>query len=236
MGLRDPCTRGYVGDLVDAGQLDPEKDVYIGRGDSRKGLKPSALANPWKIGEHGDRDQVLAAFTTFAQENARVRLGSRAIGGRKLWCHCKPQERCHGDVLAELHTSELKSLEEGAPEEPHPFSKDPGFCGEALAAMARVGRGEPLTALKRGAMGHVVDGSGVCSPGKWRVSDRVDVSPSFSKAMRQVLEVGVHRWSIAVGSEPRQLLFALAAGKHAELDVPAALVGELVGSCRPRQA
>ncbi len=59
--------------------------------------------------------------------------------------------------------------------------------------MARVKRGEPLTALKRGAMGHVVDGSEICSPGEWRVSDRVDVSPSFSKAMRQVLEVGVHR-------------------------------------------
>ncbi len=69
VGPRDPCTRGYVGNLVDAGQLDPEKDLHIGRGDSRKGLKPSALANPWKIGEHGDRDQVLAAFTTFVQEN-----------------------------------------------------------------------------------------------------------------------------------------------------------------------
>ena len=76
---------------------------------------------------------------------------------------------------------------------------------------------------------HIVYGAGVYSPGKWRVADRIDVAPTFSKAMRQVLEVGVNRWSSAVGSEPRQLLFSLAAGKHAELDVPIALVDELVG-------
>jgi hypothetical protein len=218
-----------VGDLVDAGQLDAGKDRYIGRGDARKGLEPSPLANPWKIGVHGDRDQVLAAFTTLAQENARIRLGARGLGGLKLWCHCKPGERCHGDVLAELYLSEWSALENGTPEEPHTAPKDRGPCEEALAAMARVGRGEPLTTWKKGAANHIVDGSGLCSPGKWRTSDRVDVAPLFSKAMRQALEVGVHRWSTAVGSEPRRLLFALAVGKHAEFDVPELLASELAG-------
>ena len=83
------------------------------------------LANPWKIGVHRDRDQVRAAFTSFAQEDARIRLGARDLGGRKLWCHCNPEERCHGDVLAELYASEVKALEDRAAEEiAHQMSKN----------------------------------------------------------------------------------------------------------------
>ncbi len=227
VGPRVPCTRGCVGDLPDGQRLVPGEDLYIGRGDSRKGLQPSPFANPWKIGIHGDRDQVLETFTNFAQENALVRLGARNLGGRKLWCHCKPEERCHGDILAEIYDREWKALEQGTPEEARATPEGWQPCEEARRAISRVGRGEPLSTSKRGTASHIVDGAGLCSPGKWRTSDRVDVAPLFSKAMREVLEVGVHRWSTAVGSEPRRLLFSLAVGKHTDFEAPESLVLEL---------
>ena len=103
-----PCTRGYVRDILDSKHLDPKVDQYSGRGDQSKGLSPSPLANPWKIGVHGDRDEVVETFTDFAHNNALIRLGARALGGRRLWCHCRPHGRRHGDVLAELHAREAQ--------------------------------------------------------------------------------------------------------------------------------
>lgn len=46
-------------------------------GDAAKGLQASPLANPWKIGVHGDRDEVVDRFAEFARSTASVRLGAR---------------------------------------------------------------------------------------------------------------------------------------------------------------
>ena len=190
-------------------------------------MAPSVLANPWKIGLHGDRGQVVAKFAEFAKNNAAVRLGARSLGGRRLWCHCRPHEPCHGDVLAELHAQELRELVAASPGEPAPFPRAQVFAPEAVAAMARVGKGEPLKVHKKGIEVHVVDGSGVCSPGKWLAKDRADVAPDFSRRARDILRDGVRRWCLAIGCEPRQVLFALAAGQHSGKDAPPLLVAEV---------
>jgi hypothetical protein len=62
--------------------------------------------NPFIIGTHGDREQVIDLFEDFIRTSSapqavwmRAHLG--ALKGKRLGCHCAPRA-CHGDVLALL--------------------------------------------------------------------------------------------------------------------------------------
>lgn len=66
--------------------------VYIGR--------PSALGNPFVVGEDGTRGEVIKKF----EQHARVHLMEeiRALPeDAVLGCWCKPKP-CHGDVIVKL--------------------------------------------------------------------------------------------------------------------------------------
>jgi Domain of unknown function (DUF4326) len=68
--------------------------VYIGR--------PGPWGNPFAIGIHGSRAQVLEKYAVwfFAPERKALRLRAlRELRGKKLACFCVP-ERCHGHLLA----------------------------------------------------------------------------------------------------------------------------------------
>lgn len=77
---------------------------YIGRG--------SPLGNPFVIGQHGTREQVIAKYKVWLREqidagNQTVlselnRLGNKAIDdkGLALQCFCYPKP-CHGEVIKE---------------------------------------------------------------------------------------------------------------------------------------
>lgn len=81
-----------------------ESGEYIGRG--------SPLGNPFVIGKHGTREQVIAKYKDWLQEqidkgNSVVldelnRLGNKAIDekGLALQCFCYPKP-CHGEVIKE---------------------------------------------------------------------------------------------------------------------------------------
>src|SRR5215475_8477846 len=74
--------------------------VYIGR--------PSLLGNPFKIGEHGTREEVIALYRVWLWRHIKrrgevyqeiERLAARAKNGDLiLICWCKPAN-CHGDVI-----------------------------------------------------------------------------------------------------------------------------------------
>lgn len=68
-------------------------DVYIGR--------PSKWGNPYKIGIHGSRSEVIAKYRAYLLRNSRLMSSVRELKGKTLGCYCKP-EACHGDVLAEF--------------------------------------------------------------------------------------------------------------------------------------
>lgn len=83
--------------------------VYIGR--------PSLLGNPFHIGTHGTRDEVMAQYriwlwqqiqgqTPVFQELQRLALQAQQ-GDLVLLCWCKESDRevpCHGDIVkAALH-------------------------------------------------------------------------------------------------------------------------------------
>jgi len=68
--------------------------VYIGR--------PSPLGNPFMIGKHGSREEVIAKFEEYARSNAGVIAAIlRLKDDDVLGCWCKPSA-CHGDVIVKM--------------------------------------------------------------------------------------------------------------------------------------
>jgi hypothetical protein len=72
-------------------------DVFIGR--------PSVFGNPFRIGEHGNRVQVIEMYEQYARqrlkEDAQFREAVKGLYGKRLGCYCVPL-KCHGTVLARL--------------------------------------------------------------------------------------------------------------------------------------
>jgi hypothetical protein len=74
----------------------PKDAVYIGR--------PSLYGNPFVIGKHGDRDQVIWRYKKEVigeMTPAQLDLLKANLRGKDLVCWCKPAA-CHGDVLLEI--------------------------------------------------------------------------------------------------------------------------------------
>lgn len=71
----------------------PKGAVYIGR--------PSKWGNPFVIGKHGNREDVIARFRAWIVGQAELMACLHELRGKDLVCFCSPQG-CHGDVLKEL--------------------------------------------------------------------------------------------------------------------------------------
>lgn len=68
----------------------PPNATYIGRG--------SKWGNPFKIGIHGDRDEVIDLYEEYLLENLELLSCIDELIDKDIWCFCHPK-RCHGDVL-----------------------------------------------------------------------------------------------------------------------------------------
>lgn len=68
-------------------------------------MRPSVYGNPFHIGQHGNRKQVIRKFEEYA--TARVETDSAfakrilKLYGKDLCCCCAPLA-CHGDVLEKI--------------------------------------------------------------------------------------------------------------------------------------
>lgn len=67
-------------------------DIFIGR--------PSDWGNPFIIGIHGTRDEVIAKYDTYLAQNEKLQDKLHSLEGYRLGCFCKP-EHCHGEILKE---------------------------------------------------------------------------------------------------------------------------------------
>ena len=65
-------------------------DIYIGR--------PSKWSNPFKIGKHGTRKQVIKKFHEWLLTQEDLLNDLHELDGKVLGCWCKPLA-CHGDIL-----------------------------------------------------------------------------------------------------------------------------------------
>jgi hypothetical protein len=68
-------------------------DIYIGR--------PSKFANPFKIGIHGTRSEVIEKYREYIKQDKYLMEDLEELRGKVLGCWCAPLP-CHGDVLIEL--------------------------------------------------------------------------------------------------------------------------------------
>jgi hypothetical protein len=69
----------------------PEDAVPIERG--------TDWGNPFRVGVHGSRQQVLAKYRDWLLGDPElVRKAREELAGRDLVCCCKPKP-CHGDIL-----------------------------------------------------------------------------------------------------------------------------------------
>ena len=76
-------------------------DVYIGRFSPAKSLEQSVWANPFRIGPDGSRDQVIALYAQYIQNNPEQMARIPELRGKGLGCWCKPKA-CHEDILTRL--------------------------------------------------------------------------------------------------------------------------------------
>jgi hypothetical protein len=74
----------------------PVGAIYIGRG--------SPYGNPYRIGEHGTRKQVIELFEKFVLPDLDV----STLRGCDLVCYCSPKP-CHGDsILKKANSSNIE--------------------------------------------------------------------------------------------------------------------------------
>lgn len=70
----------------------PAESIYIGRG--------SKWGNPFVIGKHGTRAEVIERYRTDILPKLIASGAINELKGKHLVCFCKPQA-CHGDLLLE---------------------------------------------------------------------------------------------------------------------------------------
>lgn len=79
-------------------------DVYIGRACNMGGWKLAAsiFANPYVIGKHGSREEVINLYYNYIINNQYLLSLLPQLNGKILGCWCEPDVICHGDVLIYL--------------------------------------------------------------------------------------------------------------------------------------
>jgi hypothetical protein len=74
-----------------------EGAVYVGR--------PTKWGNPFSIGLHGSRDEVIEQFSRYLLNRPLLIASLGELRGKDLICWCAPAP-CHADLLLELANDE----------------------------------------------------------------------------------------------------------------------------------
>ena len=207
-------------------------DLYVGRGSRQRGLSCSEFANDFKVSVHG-RDVAIAKFTQKLAESDDLKSRLRSLSGRRLVCHCRQGQACHGDAIVsafrerfpeafdrnasdtrpptaehlrtEPEEEELSSPDEGAQ------PRNSGWRGNGPALM--VGSGYTAREL--------CDGMSLASPGRWSPNKRnFPNSPAWKAVASLVLNFTREHGTT-------DLLMALALGKAKTCPFPHELITRL---------
>ena len=73
-------------------------DLYIGRGSRQRSLSKSRYCNTFKVSEVG-REMAIDKFRETLLQDRALHRSLWTLSGRRLLCHCRLHEKCHGDVL-----------------------------------------------------------------------------------------------------------------------------------------
>jgi len=81
-------------------------DIYCGRANKTYELAESKWANPFIIGKHGTREEVIDKFRLKINCEPDLLLELPELKGKTLGCWCNfPEEDCHCRILLELAES-----------------------------------------------------------------------------------------------------------------------------------
>ena len=82
-------------------------DVYIGR--KNGDLPQSKFANPFVIGVHGTREEVIAKYEEWIMTRPDLLECLPELEGKTLACWCNyPAQDCHGRILINLLNEQLR--------------------------------------------------------------------------------------------------------------------------------
>jgi len=97
-----------------------EYDAYIGRGPDGADMLETPigergwLGNPYEMGEHGDRDDVIrlfvGAFRRRLERDAEFQQAVDELNGDRLGGWCAPKA-CHGDVIQAFLEEGMEALD-----------------------------------------------------------------------------------------------------------------------------
>lgn len=86
-------------------------DVYCGRESIYYKLEESPFCNPFRIGQHGTREEVIEKFKNYfykrLAEDADFNYKVWQLKGKVLGCWCKPQP-CHCDIIIDFLDKDIK--------------------------------------------------------------------------------------------------------------------------------
>lgn len=100
------------------GKVVQDCDVYIGRACNMGGwrLPQSKWYNPYSVKQYG-RDGALDRYRKYIEANENNLLNDlHELAGKRLGCWCKPSP-CHGDILRELFSREVRQANSKASSE-----------------------------------------------------------------------------------------------------------------------
>ena len=91
--------------------MEDENNIYIGRvgvvfiDNVRFPKQSSSFCNPFKIGKHGTREEVIQKYKEYIitklEKEPDLKAELITMKGKNLGCWCYP-ELCHGNILLEL--------------------------------------------------------------------------------------------------------------------------------------
>ena len=132
---------------------------------------------PFPIDRRTSRDDSLEKYGKYLVNSALSRA-ARELKGKTRICHCRPDERCHGDLLLDLvrdQSGEMGDFEDGLPAQvacDRDQWLDEGAAEElrdtdAPSSEGWRGQGLARRAVTMGRERPFHDGGGLCSPGRW---------------------------------------------------------------------
>lgn len=63
--------------------------------------RTTGFGNPFIIGRDGDREEVIAKYKEYAENDPWIQKNLHKLAGKRIACWCAP-DPCHGDVLADM--------------------------------------------------------------------------------------------------------------------------------------
>jgi hypothetical protein len=85
--------------LIEKKMAKPATRVYFRDGCDELAMRPHFWGNPYVIGVHGRRKEVIEMFDRLMKNSPERRAKLHELQGKRIGCICKPHQSCHVDVI-----------------------------------------------------------------------------------------------------------------------------------------